>query len=411
MLTDADRELISAALDGDLSPAEEATFRRLLAESAEACALFRHLQADARRLRCLPAASAPARLADRVLARLDLPIPTTTRPAPAARVGWPGYAVAASALLAVTAGSFWLARPGADDTDAVAQRESLPRGADPNRQDDVGSPAVPREAAPETISAPREAVPSPRDFATRTPEPAPLPRPAGTDTVVGSGLLTGPKPVETVQVRLPYLAPVADLDRADAQAKVVDELGRDPAYRLDLFTRDVLAGAEVFQAAARSAGLKVTVETVAQERLKKKVPPTAWAVYTDALTAAEIARLMAEVAVQNRADRTAPFTTAHLYPAQAAEQRDLHHLLGTDVGPWKRATADPKPVSAGTAGQLAAALQKSGKGAEKSALFLTYLPVRERASPKSPQIAAFVDRLGVRRPDTLPLLVVIRQAN
>src|SRR5690349_13009615 len=118
MLTEADRELIAAALDGELAPAEEAAFRRLLAESVEAGTLFRQLQAQARRLRSLTPIPAPTELTARVIVKVrQLPRATPAPAGPRRRSAWLPFAVAASALLAISAGSFWLAKHGTTEAE------------------------------------------------------------------------------------------------------------------------------------------------------------------------------------------------------------------------------------------------------------------------------------------------------
>src|SRR5207302_7741950 len=116
--------------------------------------------------------------------------------------------------------------------------------------------------------------------------------------------------ITTVSIRLPLRATVANLDQPAHRARLAAELGRDPAYRLDLFVHDTVRAAEVFQAAAKAAGVRLTVDPVAQERIKKKLPTT-WAVYTEALTADEAAAFLAKLAAQARAaDPTPVFASA-----------------------------------------------------------------------------------------------------
>jgi hypothetical protein len=412
MLTDADRQLITAAVDGELSPADTAAFRALLTRSAEASALYERLADHARRLGALPRAAAPASLAPAVLARVsEQPQAEPASPRvrfAARRVGWLPYVVAASLLLAVAAGSFWLSlRPAANQADGYAEKR-LPPVETPHP-----SPARSAEKFVEQLPAPH--APTPPDTrlaarpapAARVPEAAPSPRTVGGGDVVFASPDSQQR-LESVQVRLPFLANVADLDRKEMQKLVREELKRDPAFRLDLFTKDVHQAATVFQAAARSAGVAVTVDKFARERTRKKLP-AAWAIYTESLTADEIAQLLAKLAVRSRAGKTSAFTIGHLVPAQAAEQKDLRDLLGVEVALLKRPkpAAGPKSISDGTADQLAAALRKGGK----SAILLTYLPVVGRTNPSaSKEIRAFLERRGERKPAAVPLLIVIRPA-
>jgi hypothetical protein len=412
MLTDADRQLITAAVDGELSPADAAAFRALVARSAEASALYERLADHARRLGALPRAAAPASLAPAVLARVsEQPQAEPASPRvrfATRRVGWLPYVVAASLLLAVAAGSFWLSlRPAANQADGYAEKR-LPPVEPPH-----SSPARPAETFVEQLPAPHAPTPPDTRFAVRpapavrVPEAIPSPRTVGGgDQVFFPPIET--TPLESVQVRLPFLANVADLDQKDAQKRVRAELNHAPAFRLDLFTRDVHQAASVFQSAARSAGVTVTVDKFARDRTRKKLP-AAWAIYTESLTADEIAQLLAKLAARSRAGKTAAFTIGHLVPAQAAEQKDLRDLLGVEVGLLKRVkpATGPKSIADGTADQLAAALRKGGK----SAILLTYLPVVGRTTPAaSKEVRAFLERRGDRKPDAVPLLIVIRPA-
>lgn len=420
MLTDSDYELITAAVDAELPPDREVAFHALLARNPAAATLYAHLKGDSRRLRALPRRPAPAGLAGTVAARVvALPRATPVAPrAPARRAlgrpGWAPYAVAASLLLAVTATSFWVSlREAADDTDRLVQQRRLPRSHGPADRH-AHSPAAPADPGPELGPPPRRALPEGgRDdsrLAVRPrpaevgPEAAPPPRPSGIGEVVGSRPLGATTPFESIEARLPVLAAVSELDRKEILDRVVAELGRDPAFRLDLFVKDVPRAAAIFRSAAQSPGLTVTVEATAQDRLRRKLP-TALAVYSDSLSPEEVAKLLTALAKRDRADKSGPvFTTAHLVPLQAAEQRDLRDLLGMDlVGLGKRKAGGAKPASTPAVGDK--------DKAARPAIMLTYLPAALRVSPPaSKEVKAFLDHRAERNPAAVPLLVVIRPA-
>src|SRR5436305_9706954 len=88
------RELLTAAVDGELNPAERKAARRLLRESEAARVLFAQLKADAARLQKLPRVPAPADLADNVLAVINAramtssPLPPVGRPGSRFNWGW-----------------------------------------------------------------------------------------------------------------------------------------------------------------------------------------------------------------------------------------------------------------------------------------------------------------------------------
>ena len=86
MLTDADRELVSAAVDGELTPVTGPAFRTLVAQSADAVALYQTLTAQARRLAALPRHPAPADVWRAVVADIRAIPVAVPAPAPVRRV-------------------------------------------------------------------------------------------------------------------------------------------------------------------------------------------------------------------------------------------------------------------------------------------------------------------------------------
>ncbi len=403
MLTDADRELIAAAVDGELASDREAAFQALLTANPAAGILFAQLTTDSHRLRNLPRRKAPAGLADAVASRVAVrATPATTRfgrPA-SRRVRWLPYAVAASLLLAVAGISFWISLQERSDSAVQVARKRLPRTPNPGERH-AHSPAVPRETVAELVPAPRPALPTTRDSGLaalpRIVESAPLPRPSGVGEGFGSRPLVGPTPFESIEARLPVLAAVPDLDRKEVLDRIVSELGRDPAFRLDLFAKDVPRAAAHFNAAARASGVTVVVEPSAQARLHKKLP-TVLAVYTESLTAKDVAKVLSVLAKRDRADKSGPvFTTAHLVPVQSPEHRDLRELLGVDLVS-KRKAGTPKPTG-------------EKDEAAKTAIMLTFQPAVFRVNPVgSKEVRSFLDRRPARKPSAVPLLVVIRPA-
>ena len=113
MLPDRDLQLLTAYVDGEMSPAERKQVTRLLQTSAAARTLLQSLQGDARlvhdltRLKLGP--DFPAKVM-RTLAESDLrPCPVRRSvPAPAA---WIGMAIAASVFVVIAAASYWYFSP------------------------------------------------------------------------------------------------------------------------------------------------------------------------------------------------------------------------------------------------------------------------------------------------------------
>jgi hypothetical protein len=429
MLTEAQLELLTAAVDGVLPAPQEAALRRLVAHSDEAKATFRHLLQNQRRLKAARRHAAPASLSKSVMARIPagtVPFVAPAKPARTAggflpHLSWRPYAVAASLFFAVVMGSFWFNAVYGDYNTVSAQQKSLPRPAvDPEGRETAVVVAIALDRRPEVLPAPRPPYrPNPNDFAQLPPSPKPTPelivapRPHTYDVIGSRDMITELKPRDLVPVRLPVLGPVGDLDRADAQAQLAQEMARDSAFRLDLFAKDTTKGLESVVAAAKTLGLTVHQDGASDDRLKRK--PT-WVFYTESLTAEEIGKFAAELAAQEKApDRQPAFAWFHFVPAQQAEQRELRDLLGVDPGLWKKplkagANAAPKSATGGTLPEVMTTLIKGPlpKPTGNQAIVLPSLPLAARVPPSSSKVKAFLDQRGDRKVGAVPLIVVVK---
>src|SRR5262245_45757606 len=110
MLTEQQRELLTAYVDGELSNRQRRAALRLLRRSAEARALLHKLQHDSAILRLLPSPPPPVDLSGPVVQAIqecavvrELPRRPASRPLPA----WTGWAAAASVMLLAGASTFF----------------------------------------------------------------------------------------------------------------------------------------------------------------------------------------------------------------------------------------------------------------------------------------------------------------
>ncbi|MBX9583654.1 MAG: hypothetical protein K2X87_25410, partial [Gemmataceae bacterium] len=101
MISDDLLQLLTAAVDGELTPPERDRVRRLLTESPAASVLYLRLKADRARVRALPITLPPAGLHDRIMTALPpAPVPATALAAPRPprpwdrRFVWAGLAAA-----------------------------------------------------------------------------------------------------------------------------------------------------------------------------------------------------------------------------------------------------------------------------------------------------------------------------
>jgi len=410
MLTDADLKLMTAAVDGESSPAEERHFVALLATHPHAQAVADQLHATAARLRRLPVRRAPAGLVESVLARLS-PV-TPARPRRARRPLWLPYAVAASVLFTVTTGSYWFFTADQNRDRTARVRPSLPFS--PTTPTAVPSPPLPEEGVAVAVPPERDVLPPPREVGAVAARPpfrdiAPMPRAQGGD-LVGAGIAEPIKPLQSADLKLPFLKNIGDFAREDVRAGFAADFASEPALRLDLFAEHLPDALDAVTAAAKSSGIVIATDRAARERIVKKIP-TAYALFIEGLTPDELARLLASVA-KKVADAPQPAVGAvHAYPAGAVEQREWKDLFGRDLGLF-RSRVDPKsparPISDGTLGKIKQAV---GRHPTKAGLLLTYWPLPARTAPQlSQEIQSFLVGRGERKPGTLPALIVLRPA-
>jgi len=426
MLTNPERLLISGAVDGELTRAEREEFLNLVATRPEARTLFVQLQSDAARLRALPVSRAPKRIAQNVLAHIS------TLPTPAAPVRrtvkrksnvWLPYAVAASVLFAVTIGSFsyFNTQDEQKRSDQIARlmptHQPLPHHRDtPTEADYVSAKPIAPSPNIHTIP-PIEILPVPRNGevlaqAPSTPnllEIAPSPRPAGGE-VVGFGIIENAKPLTEIDLRLPFTTNASDFHTIESQERLAKELALDPAYRLDLFTKDPPAGIKTLTAALKGVGIPLVVDVTTQERINKKMA-VSLAIYIEGLTPAEIAKMLETVGKAVENSKVPPLDRANLVPAGMHDQKDLKQLFGVELNLQREAESTNtvgKSIAKETIGQIVSSLKKT---VEKQAILLTYLPPNFRSSPMfSKEVKAFLDRRPERKSGTTPLLIVLRPA-
>jgi len=412
MLTASESELLTTAVDGELTPGQSQAFLRLLKAKPEATTLFCTLKADAESLRARVLPPIPVSQVAAVLGRIR-PTMSPRRPAPTRRTLVLQYAVAASVFFTLCSASFWVftARdrreqdkvqirrlPVIDTTTATPERDSFAIAHSEPKLPEPKPPVLPDEnPLPKEVIAQKPV----------EPETAPAPRSAIGD-VVGSGIIENPKPLTEVRLRLPFLTDATEFDTADVQARLKLEFALDPAFRLDLFSKNSTAALEMLQAAAKQAGVGVTVDAKTQDLLNKKVPISV-GFYLEGMTAPELGLFFGAIGKSlQSAAKPLPLASAHLVPVGATEYRDLKELLGVDLIPQRigRPIGEPKPISADTLGKVTGAVKKTG---EKSGVVVAYSPANARSNPaQSKEVKAFLDKRPERKPGTIPLLIVIR---
>jgi hypothetical protein len=434
MLTESQLILITAAVDGDLTDAEARDLRRLLDESALARTTYDRLRADSLRLQSLPRIEPPADLQERVMARIAAlgPIPAATparpieTPSHPARRPWhrvAPIAIAASVLIAIAGTSFLIF--SADRGDSARDSNRPPAGGRDNGNDPPREDWLPgRTARLPSAPMPSERVegadvhqaPAPAVAPDNAVAIAPEPRTPDHDLIGAHPRAEFPN-FDLVQLRLPFLEPLADFEREAIRQQLTEELGRDPAFRIDLFARSPIRGAELILKAARASGLAVHADTASMNYLRKGQVSSV-VLYTDSLSAPQLTALLAVLNSEDAKVSPRVFDAVHAMPIAREDEIEIRRVLGADPGLFKRALPDrrkdaPKgeSVSAGTADQIASAI-RAGKGGGGSGVLMTWAPAQGRTPPSaSVELKTYLSKRGERKPDAVPVIIVIRHGN
>ncbi len=416
MLGEYETQLIAGAVDGELSAEESRAASALLARSPAAAELHAALLRDRERLKSIPRTPAPASLAAAIaeaIAERPIIVPQVR---PARRPRWVPAALAASALVAVASGTYWYVADSAAPRLAKRQLQQLPKDdsqfvppAAPGRaSDSAGAAAI--EPAPKTDTEPKNDIPATAVAANDPPTKSGPPEPTiDPDRILAAPVGSDVKAFDRVDLKLPLLATIADFSREDTQATLKANLARDPATRIDVFAKDTGKAAEALVASARKVNLNIQIETVAGERLKRRMP-SAWWIYTESLTPDEVAKWLvetaaAEAALASSSEKT--FGAIHAMPAGAPDQKDSISLAGVDLA--KKPGAASAHIASKTIDQVAGSLLKGE--APKPGILLTYLPPLVRVPPQlSKDVKQFHEARGDRKPGTVPLVIVVRPA-
>lgn len=427
------RELLTAAIDGELSPAERKTTERLLRESEAARALYGQLKADAARLKKLPRVAAPADLADNVMsviqdkAMTPTPLPPSRRPGP--RSSWSAWPVwvnlvtAAGVLIVISIGSYLYFT--ASERYKRDQQQNL-ASKNPAANADGGSVAgktPPREKTPDTSVASEKRVPQPEVIAHQPrevgPEVGPSPRDV-TDVITGPPSDTMPE-IDSFQIdriRVSHLVNPHDLAEDEAaRKKLAVEMKKDELIRLDLFCRSTPGALDLTIEALKARGVAIFTDAFAQEQLKKKTPPEVM-IFTEALTPDEVTQLLAALGAEDKKGGAGGFDTLVAAPFLPADLTQLSKLLGIPNVTLKAPKGKPaidirKPLPEGTANQVAESMSKLGSRSPaaskngKVAIVVAYSPMNTNPAA-SREIKQFLDRRGDRKPDAKPLMLVLK---
>ena len=407
MLSEADQELLCAAVDGELSGLERRRARDLLRHSAEARNYFASLKQDSEELQALPlmppaedfASSIVAKIAERGLTPVPLP-PLALR-----RTGtWALLAAGVACFLIVVMGSYIV-------FSTAPSKPKNGRLADSEPTIQVERPAV--EPLPKMPVAKVETDPPSVDVGADDPEALTvMPRVLPEDYFT-SPPIEAPELFDVEKVRLSLLMGLNELNEPYPRQRLRKEIGRDKFIRLDLFCHDEPKALDALQRGLKGQGLSVLTDPAAIKIARQKSPGEL-AFFSESLTPEQVVDALEKLAEDDRKrGNSLLFDRFVLSPFVPADRSRMARLLG--VAPQSLVPTahlgkiDPrKPLEDQTGSQIADTLGKRNEGA--GALQCVVVPY---ASPtfspaKSAEVKAFLDQRGAFRSGACPMMLVLR---
>jgi hypothetical protein len=433
MLAEHDRELLAAYIDGQPSSRQRRLVQRLLQRSAEARRLLQRLQGDSRDLIHLPAPRLDRDLSPAILEKITakqlLPIRRLRRFATArAYPMWVGAAAAAAILFVVGTASYctfaaFLNRPARPSV--AVHNQNTPSPVIPDSKPSGGQNNVAEAPAHNTDDKDKSDTTAPRTISiddvahqkSADSKPATIPdKEEPVYTSEGMEMFVELKSVVS-SLDVPAIFKLRDLQQDAVHKKLVAELQKDSAVRLELPCPDGNRAFERLQAILKTHRVELMIDASAQRRLVKPLWRTNYVLYSEGMTAGELALLLQQIGSDKH---PAENTFDHLVVRRMTERdhKELSDLLGVDpvqIKPSKEMGAlgvDPrKPISEQTAAQLEAALAGQGRAGAKQAaehamLAMPYNPVRPRRD--SAEVRRFLDERKPLRPGALQVLLVLR---
>jgi hypothetical protein len=375
MLSDELVQLLTAAVDGELSQRQRKAVAKLLQRSAEARELLRQLQKNVRKVHELPRHKLDADFSkDVVRAIVERRLQPSAPRKPVVRRYWLRYvaAGAAAAMLLVSIGLvYYVAMTGERASSTVASNPTPAVKVVPDR-DTVEADTVPQRKLPNPLVAHLvEGVYS--QYA------APIP------------------PERALSVAF------QDLQKDDkANAQLAAELKKSPSVRLEVAVRNGPQAVERLQRAFKDNGIKLVIDPNSGNSLKQNLPTGEYWVYADNLRPEELAKILKQLAADevqpSQNPRKTPFEKVTVSALNNAEQRQVVARLG----------ADPAKLEGSSQGMMNNANNSKAVRpvtAERVAVVLPPSPV----SRPSEEVRQFLYQPNRPQPGALRVLVKIRQ--
>lgn len=371
MLTDQVKELLTAFVDGELSPRQRKAVTRLLHRSSEARELLRQLQENAHRIKQLPHRNVEPSLVDDILQAIaEQQVQPRQLAAPkVARRRWMPYVAAslAASLLIATLGIVWWTNRG--DVEGV------------NRE----------------IAKSGDRKPEPKTLPER--DPIPMPPPLRQPNKLLANLIEGTVHDfgAVIPVEKAFAASFSEFknDKTGVTSRLMNELDRVKVVQLDITVKNNAMAMSQLKGVLQERGIKIVVDPDADKSLTSKAK-VEYLVYAENLSSEEVGKMMAAlsepvVVGQKNTQRIEPtsYQKVKASPIARDDKQKLARMLGVEAStmePKDRKGVKPEPK----VDRQAVVLPTNAGGSLSR-------EVREFASQRRPQ------------PGTIQVLLKIRQ--
>jgi hypothetical protein len=442
MLTDHHHQLLTAYVDGELTPRQYEAVMRLLQQSSDARDLVRRMQQDAQAVRNLPRQKLDRDLSAPVMQIIS---ERSLRPGsrrryverPQSRMAaWAGFCAAAAALVMVAVGSylyFSASGPNKTEPDSFAKGKTEPAPEPPVKVEPKPEPAPEPKKPTETVvvkQSPAQPAPAPVVAEATNPSKPVEVVGAPPDPVVGMEMF------QKAQVAQPQILKLGELDQEARRRQLLTDLSKEPAFRMESPVKDSIKAFERLKAALIARGITLVIDQTAQFRLTPTARAarlkTNFVLYVEDVTPDELVQLFQHAATEDRkAEKLkkgdTQFEAVVINKMTDADSEELCKLLGVKAKKLPDPPSGPlgtdirKPLSEKTGDEITKNLTGQGgvprpepgkittKTSERLAVVMPYNPVRPRSD--SPEVKRFLAGRKPPRPGTVHVLLVLREVN
>jgi hypothetical protein len=403
--------LLTAYVDGEVTPRQRRAVERLLEQSAEARALLQQLQEDANTLRGLPRRKLEADFSGRVLRTISerrlLHSRRAARLERPAFPGWVGLAAAASVLFVVAIGSYLYFETARKELDLASNGQVAPSSPEkqPRAEPEVPIAKNSGETAKSDVTPEGQSDPSAtvvKDDGKSSVKPA-VPENKEPKSASNSDdpLAATPNPnidgLKTVRRSTPLPLVLRDLEREDQKKRLTEKLRQENAFRLELPCRDVAKALERLQIAFKAQGVQLVIDGDVVGRMKGRPVKGELALYTEGLNTNQLAKVLERLSRDDKQAtkrRDGQFETVVVLSMTTEDQKGLAASLGVD----SLQPAQAKPANSSGPGA-------SNKAPDRLAL-VVWWNNRSKAVV-SKEVRQFLDSRKERVPGAVPVLVVL----